>query len=65
MGAGQSSRVGTSLKISQVTTSAGQITSADNDRAGVKGRKAKLQKTDECGGRRELLQEFCHLHRSL
>lgn len=42
MGEGQQSRVGTSLGISQVLTSAGQITSADNDRAGVKGRKAKL-----------------------
>lgn len=42
MGEGQLSRVGTSLGTSQVTTSAGQITSAGNDRAGVKGRKAKL-----------------------
>lgn len=58
-------RVGTSLGISQVTTSAGQTPAADNDRAGVKGRKAKLEKRDECGGRRALLQEFCHLPSSL
>lgn len=38
--------MGTSLGISQVTTSAGQIPSADNDRAGVKGRKAKLEKRE-------------------
>lgn len=58
MGEGNLWRVGTSLGISQVTTSAGQISSADNDRAGVKGRKAKLEKRDEGGGRRELLQQL-------
>jgi hypothetical protein len=58
VGEGKLWRVGTSLGISQVTTSAGQIPSADNDRAGVKGRKAKLEKRDEGGGRRELLQEL-------
>lgn len=58
MGEGKQWRVGTSLGILQVTTSVGQIGSADNDRAGVKGRKAKLEKRDEGVGRRELLQEL-------
>lgn len=57
MGEGQLSRVGTSLGFSQVTTSAGRITSADNDRAGVRGGKARLEKR-WVWGRRELLQEF-------
>lgn len=40
--------MGTILRI--FTTYAEQITSADNDRAGVKGRKAKPWKSDEAWG---------------
>lgn len=40
-GEGKRNRVGAGLRILDVTTYAGQITSADNDRAGVKGRKAR------------------------
>lgn len=47
------SRVGTSHRIFWVTTYARQITSADNDRARVKGGKAKPWKSDEAWGDRE------------